>query len=185
MRAAKSFLGAVGAAQPIVSAALALGNSTYDAVSERIDVAAADIGRRVEAEYAPLKEQIATLEALQLRGVRSYTLLRRHRLGEAGMLDTLRALDPELAELLPQGKRAPARALDTAEQVILGRLVTTRSLREQLQPDRDAYRAQQLELDQLRLQARDSVRLGRITLILWARSHQISRPASGSPRRST
>ena len=88
-------------------------------------MASTEIGRQIEAEFAPLKEQIATLDALQLRGVRSYTLLRRHRLGEPGALDSLRALDPELAEML-QGKRPSASALDKAEQRILSRLATTR-----------------------------------------------------------
>jgi hypothetical protein len=172
MRSAKTFLAALSAAQPIVSGALAFGNAKYDVVSQRIDAAADDISRRVEAEFGPLKEQMATLQAVHFKRVEAYALLSRYRLGEAAALDSLRASDPELTEVLPPGKRPSSAALDGAEEVLLKRMATIQSLREQLETDFSNYRAQQLELDELRTQANESVRLGRITLILWSRSHQ-------------
>jgi hypothetical protein len=172
MRSAKTFLDALSAAQPIVSGALAFGNAKYDVISQRIDVAAADISGRIEAEFAPLKEQMATLQTLHFRRVEAYALISRYRLGESAALDSLRVGDPEMVEMLPPGKRPSAPALDAAEEVLLKRMATVQSLREQLSADFGDYKAQQLELDDLRTQANESVRLGRITLILWSRSHQ-------------
>ena len=147
------------------------GCSTFKA-SQRIDVAAADISRRIETKFSPLKEQMATLETIHYKRVEAYALLSRYRLGERAALDSLRACDPEMSELLPTGKRPSGSALDGAEEVLLKRMATVRSLREQLESDFANYRAQQLELDELRNQANESVRLGRITPILWSRSHQ-------------
>jgi hypothetical protein len=172
MRSAKTFLSALGAAQPVVSAALAFGNTTFDDVGLKIDAAASDIARRIETEFAPLKQQIADLEDLSRRGVRSFTLLARYRLGESAALDTLRSADPEMAEMLPAGKRPGAAALDAAEERLQRRLDSIQTLRTRLDSDFAVYRSEQIELDELRTQAAENVRLGRITLILWARSHQ-------------
>jgi len=77
VRASSDFLSALGAAQPVVSAALSYGNSLYDSLDVEIDQAAADIDARVEKEFAPIKEQIETLTGLQIRGTRSYGLMDR------------------------------------------------------------------------------------------------------------
>jgi DNA-binding protein len=77
-----------------------------------------------------------------------------------------------MAEMLPAGKRPATTSLAAAEEALLKRLDTIQLLRDRLAMDFGVYQAQQLELDELRTQARESVRLGRITLILWARSHQ-------------
>jgi len=171
-RSSTTFMGALGAAQPVVSAALSFGNSVYDSLDTRIDLAAADIDARIDAEFAPLKQQLAEVSDLQLKATARYTLLSRYRLGDAAALDSLRAHDPEAAEALPAGKRPTAAAVDATEKRILTQLETTTTLHGQLDRQFDEYRAQQTELDAIRIQARESTRLGRITLILWARSHR-------------
>lgn len=164
-------MNALGAAQPVVSAALAYGNALYDTLDVEIDRAAADIDSRIETEFAPLKEQLATLTELELRGTRGYSLLTQYRYGNDAALDTLRAIDPQSAESLT-GKRPTPVALDATEKRILAQLETTTQLRAHLGQEFEQYRAEQQELDQLRIQVREASRLGRITLILWARSHR-------------
>jgi len=51
-------------------------------------------------------------------------------------------------------------------------LRTMASLRTDLVEELAVYEAQHVELDQLRNQAQEASRLGRITLIMWARSHR-------------
>jgi len=172
VRASSDFLSALGAAQPVVSAALSYGNSLYDSLDVEIDQAAADIDARVEKEFAPIKEQIETLTGLQIRGTRSYGLIASYRYGSDAALDTLRSINPESAESLPVGKRPTLASLDATEKRILAQLETTTQLRSHLVEQFDIYKAEQQELDQLRIQAREASRLGRITLILWARSHR-------------
>jgi hypothetical protein len=170
VRAATSFHAAIGAAQPVVSAALAYGNALFDTLDVQIDQAGSDIDARIEKEYAPLKEQLAVLTDLQLRGTRAYGLLQQYRYGNDAALDTLRSIDPQSAEALA-AKRPNAGALDATEKRILAGIETTTQLRTHLNEDFDQYKAEQRELDELRIQAREASRLGRITLILWARSH--------------
>jgi hypothetical protein len=172
VRASTNFMHALGAAQPVVSAALAYGNSLFDTLDVEIDQAVADIDARIEQEFAPVKEQMASLTSLQLLGTRSYSLLSGYRYGNDAALDTLRSIDPQSAEALPAGKRPTAASLDATEKRILSELETTIQLRSHLNEQFDTYKAEQQELDQLRIQAREASRLGRITLILWSRSHR-------------
>jgi hypothetical protein len=171
-RAASTFMGALSAAQPVVSAALSFGNSVYDSLDMKIDQAAGDVDRRIEMEFAPLKRQLAEVSDLELKATARYTFLSRYRLGDGAALDSLRAHDPEAAEALPAGKRPAAATLEATEKRILSQLETTSTLRGRLEQQFEEYRAQQTELDAIRIQAREATRLGRITLILWARSHR-------------
>jgi hypothetical protein len=171
-RGSSTFMGALSAAQPVVSAALSFGNSVYDSLDTKIDQAAGEVDTRIEKEFAPLKQQLAEVTDLQLKTTTRYTLLLRYRLGDAAALDSLRARDPEAAEAMPVGKRPTVAALDATEKRILSQLETTTTLHGHLQEQFQQYRDQQTELDAIRIQAREATRLGRITLILWARSHR-------------
>jgi hypothetical protein len=139
-RAASSFIAALGAAQPVVSAALAYGNKVYDTMDSLIGVADNDLVSRIETEHAPLKAEMEKLESLQLSGVTSYRLLTEYRLGNNAALDSLRAVDAEAAETLPAGKRPAATALDAAEKHILDRVETLTAMRGQT-PQFDARRS--------------------------------------------
>ena len=171
-RSSSTFIGALGAAQPVVSAALSFGNSTYDSLDTKIDLAAADIEARIEGEYAPLKRQLDVISNLQLMTTGRYTQLARYRLGDDAALDSLRARDREAAEAMPAGKRPSAAAIDATERRLLSQIETATTLRAELERQFEIYKAEQMELDALRIQARESTRVGRITLILWARSHR-------------
>jgi hypothetical protein len=172
VRAAPTFMGALMAAQPVVSAALGFGNAVYDSVELKIDRAAADIDRRIEAEFAPLKRQQADVSELELWAMARYSWLSRYRLGDAAALDSLRAHDPEAAAAMPQGKRPTPAAIESTEKRLLDQLAEVGTLRGQLDKRLEEYRAQQKELDSIRVQGREATRLGRITLIEWARSHR-------------
>lgn len=172
VRAAPTFIAALNAAQPVVAAALAYGNAVYDSLDSKIDRAAADIDQRIETEFAPLKRQLAEVSDLELSSTARYTWLSRYRLGDTAALDSLRAHDPEAALALPAGKRLTPEAVETTEQRILSQIETMARLRGHLDQRFEEYRAQQKELDAIRIQARESTQLGRTTLILWARSHR-------------
>jgi len=172
VRLAPTFLKALGAAQPIVSAALSYGNAAYDSMEVRINLAADDINARIESGFEPLKQQLEVLQILQVQAAGDFSLLKQYRRGNEEALEMLRAQNPEIAELLPAGRKPPIAALDLAEKQLAGRVDTIRTLRDHLEPDFEIYQAQEQELDALRHQGLDGARLGRITLILWARSHR-------------
>jgi hypothetical protein len=171
-RSAGSFMEALGAAQPVVSAALAYGNQIYDDMDQAIGKADNELQSRIEVEFAPLKHEMARIEALQLSSISAFRLLTEYRMGSNSALDSLRAIDPESAETLPAGKKPTAAALEGAEKQILERVETLGQMHARLDPQFEIYKAQQAELEMLRTQAREAARLGRITLITWARSHK-------------
>src|SRR4029077_5108127 len=133
-RAPSTLMDALGAAQPVVSAALAYGNKVYDTMDSLIGVADNDLVTRIEAEHAPLKVEMEKLESLQVSGVSSYRLLTEYRLGNPAALDSLRAIDSEAAETLPAGKKPTAAALDAAEKRILDRVETLTPMHGRLTP---------------------------------------------------
>ena len=172
VRVAPTFLKALGAAQPLVSATLSYGNAAYDSMEARVNLAADDISARIGSEFEPLKQQLQVLQILQVQAAGDFSLLKQYRRGNEEALDRLRAQDPEIAESLPAGKKPSIAALELAEKQLAGRVDTIRTLRDHLEPDFEIYQAQEQELDALRHQALEGARLGRVTLILWARSHR-------------
>jgi len=171
-RSAPTFMAALGAAQPVVSAALAYGNQVYDEMDLAIGKADNELVARIEADFASLKSEREKLERMQLSGITSYRLLTEYRLGNNAALDSLRAADAEAAEALGAAKKPTAAALDAAEKQIMERVDTIGQMHAHLDPQFEIYKAEQAELEQLRSQAREAARLGRITLIMWARSHK-------------
>jgi len=171
-RSAPTFMAALGAAQPVVSAALAFGNQIYDEMDQAIAKADQEMIGRIEGDFASLKTEREKLESMQLAGVTSYRRLTEYRLGSNAALDSLRAADAEAAETLSAGKRPTPASLDAAEKQIRERVDTIGQMHARLDPQFEIYKAEQAELEQLRSQAREAARLGRITLIMWARSHR-------------
>ena len=172
VRAAHSFMNALGAAQPVVSAALSYGNALYDSLDLCLNIAAFDIASRIEAEFAPLKRELDTVGDLQVRAAHCYSLLAQYRNGDPTTLDSLRAIDPESAAAMPKGRKPSNATLDAAERRLLARVQTAESLHSGLDARFAVYQAEMGELDALRTQAFEGSRLGRITLITWARSHR-------------
>jgi hypothetical protein len=172
IQANKTMLEALGAAQPLVSLTVSAGDQLFDQVDADIRTAANDINDRIEAEYAQLKARITDLDQMHIISVRSFTLLQRVRAGNSAALDTLREIDNGLRELLPTGRTPASKDLEAAERFVIQRTNTIKLFRDQLEPDFAVYRECQAELEMLRTQADERARLGRITLILWGRSHR-------------
>lgn len=172
IRASKTFLAALGASQPLVNAAVAHGNSLFDAMDGVVAAAAADVGERVEAQYAPLKQSVSELDAMHVASLHSYALLERFRGGESAALDTLRRSDAAACAYLPAGKAPAPKDLDQAERFLIDRSTTIKAMRDQLDPEASNYRECLAELDNLRNQTEERAKLGRLTLLLWGRSHR-------------
>jgi hypothetical protein len=168
----ETFLDGLSAAQPLVNAAQAHGLLLFDQFDDRLVVIAEAINGEIEAQFAPLKRNIVELEALQERAMEGVTLLYRYRLGEAEALPALRTLYPPVVEQLPTGKSPTAKQLEAAELELVAQLQRIKGLKEQLTPEFMVYKESQRELETLRILNEERSRLGRATLVLWARSHK-------------
>jgi hypothetical protein len=172
VRSSKTLLEALRKAEPMVGATVSRGNLLFDRTDSLIQVATADVQERIETEFAPLKTRIKELDGMHLASAWSYTQLLRYRSGDASALDSLRASDPAVMELLPAGRKLTSKDLDAAEHFVVDRSTSIKSMRDQLDPQFDIYKANQAELEALRNQTDERARLGRIALQLWGRSHR-------------
>ena len=172
IRASKTFLSALGAAQPLVNATVARGNMLFDNLDGLALAAAADVSNRIEDQYGPLKTSMSELDVMHVASLHSYALLERYRGGEAGALDSLRQQDRAASATWPAGKTPSAKDLDATEHFIVDRSTTLKTLRDQLDPEIAIYRESVAELEELRAQTDERAKLGRMTLLLWGRSHR-------------
>lgn len=172
IRLRKTFLKALGAAQPLVNLTVTAGDMLFDNLDETIQAASADISAHIEAEFGSLKLRVAELNEMHVASVRSYALLERYRGGDRAALDSLRLSDPMVGHLVPSGRPPTSKDLEAAEAYVVDRSTTIKTLRDQLEPEFVVYRENQAEMEVLRTQADERARLGRAALFLWARSHR-------------
>src|SRR4029077_10999203 len=104
IRLRKTFLKALGAAQPLVNLTVTAGDLLFDNLDETIQVASADVSAHIEAEFGSLKLRVAELNEMHVASVRSYALLQRYRGGDQAAVDSLRVDDPVVGHLVPAGR---------------------------------------------------------------------------------
>jgi hypothetical protein len=168
----KTFLKALGAAQPLVNLTVTAGDMLFDNLDETIETASADVSAHIEAEFGSLKLRVAELNEMHVASVRSYAMLQRYSGGDQAALDSLRLDDPVVGRLVPPGRPPTSKDLEAAEAYAVDRSTTIKTLRDQLEPEFVVYRENQAEMEGLRTQADERARLGRAALFLWARSHR-------------
>ena len=78
---------------------------------------------------------------------------------------------PELCERFAS-EQPTAGELDAAEERLAGQLARIQAVRAQLEPEFHLYDEHQRELEGLRTQTEDMLRLGRLTMSVWSRSHR-------------
>lgn len=172
IRRRKTFLKALGAAQPLVNLTVTAGDMLFDDLDETIQAASGDLSDHIEAEFGSLKLRVAELNEMHLASVRSYARLQRYRGGDQAALDSLRRDDPVVGQMVPSRRSPNSRDLEAADAYIINRSTNIKALRDQLEPEFVVYRQNRAEMEMLRTQADERARLGRAALFLWARSHR-------------
>ena len=172
IRSAPTFMEALSAAQPLVLSVTVYANKLFDTTDEAVRVAVADLGNEIETKFAPLRANMLEMQSLHTRLVHNFGQLYRARFGEAAALDSLLASNPSLKDLAPKGRRASGKELDAIEEKLASELNQVEAVRSQLAPEFALYREYQAELNALRDQTEDLLRLGRATMNLWSRSHR-------------
>ncbi len=172
IKSKENFLDGVAAAEPIVAATLRYGLKQLDKLDAGVAEATGAIGRDVEAEYADVNANVADIERVQQQLLRGFALLHEYRLGDEKALEQLRKAVPLARETLPAGKKPSTKDVDALEATLTAQLQRVEAATKQLAPQLAEYEGSQLELDALRATTVERLRLGRVTLILWARSHR-------------
>ena len=167
----ESLLKALGAAQPMVEAVDSYVASALENMNNLTAQVAAETAPRIDQHSAEVLENRDKLQALQVRSIRSFSLLNSQRAGDAGALDALLLNDPALRKYVKEGTKVSSQDLDAMEHELMARLLNNQILLDQLKPRIDAYHAETRELDDLVKSVEDSIRKMRIAVILWSRSH--------------
>ncbi len=171
IRAQDTYLGAIGAAHPLVYSIVSFTIARVDTVAAKVQPVFNLIQKEVDANFAAVKAEIAELNKLEEINVRNYILLQEHRIRKPGALDSLLARDPSMADLLTPKNQNSAEAIDRAQRRLQERLASIDSVRAQLGLRNLQYTHQVAELDDMRAEMNNRVRTARLMLIYWLRSH--------------
>jgi hypothetical protein len=172
IRARKSFLGALGEAQPVIDEAARIAELVLDDVQDSLDHAAEYLREQVKQENANVIYVRTSLLAGQERVVKSIGLLSRYRAGDESVLPELLENEPQLRACLPSDRKPTFEEVQNAEDRLLFMMEKAVDFKEQFAPDMQYYRNQVLELDDLYSNAMLHLKKARVTIIVWARAHR-------------
>ena len=160
------------AAEPIVNAVLSRGLDLADAVDAAIWRSVNAIEGEVQAQYAPMLANRATLLRLQERTLQAEAWAEGLGFGDDAAAEELRKNVPVLAEYLPAGRKPSPKDQAAMVAALSAQALRIKAALEQMDPQYQAYRESVLELDQLRAKTTENAKLARSVLMLWARSHK-------------
>jgi hypothetical protein len=172
VRSSTEFLAALQEAQPLVHSATVYGGKLFDRLETSVNTAIVDVDAQIEERFAPLRRNLSNMQDVHTRIVSNFAQLYHARFGDESELTELTKSNPGMAEMLPKGRKATTKDLDAMEAKLSTQLDQVENVRNQLVPEFELYRAHQAELEDLRTQTQEVIRLGRSTLALWSRSHR-------------
>jgi hypothetical protein len=100
IRAQSSYIGAIGAAHPLVYSIVTFTIARVDTVAAMVQPSFDFIRAEIKANFAGIRAEIVELNQLEETNVRNYLLLQEHRARKPGALDSLLARDPSMANVL-------------------------------------------------------------------------------------
>lgn len=173
IRDAKTYLGGIAAAGPVVNAVVVAIQDRLDYLQQTV-LPSVEVGldRAIEADFRDARTNYASLKEIQARSMHALTLLYEAKLGDGPALDTLLVADPSLKVFLPSPRQATAKDLDAAERHLLDRLAGIDGVLHQLDLDLTTYKAKQEELGAWRLDVDERIRIARNAMTVWAQSHR-------------
>lgn len=174
IRAQKTFLDALGAAQPFVDEVARFSGEYLDRILASQDEVEGWLIEQIEHDFVDVIDLSERAVTAQNRFLRSLALLSDYRQGRDP--DALRRLleeDVELQEIVPVGtETVDAQTLQALEDRLMTRLARTQKIKEQMAFDLDTYQQMNIELDELVLQATNNIKRTRLTILIWAGAHR-------------
>ncbi len=171
VQAQTTYLGALGAINPLVYAVAVFSIDRVDRMAMMTQRALVNIQTEVDRDFADVKQSIAELNALEERNVQDYLLLQDYRAGKVESLEPLLAHDVTVREIVAGKARPSAQALEKAQLALQERLASIDSVRKQLGMRNEQHTHQVAELDEFRNEIDQRNRTARLMLIFWMRSH--------------
>jgi len=172
IREQKSLIKGLAAAQPWVDELARVSDMVFDRVGDDLDNVALYLVEKIDSANAEFVMYYELIQRMQNNVFKSLVVLGEYRRGDETALGRLFVLDPQLKELAGSDNKLSIKEIQAVESRLLFKAQKAREFKEQLAPDLEVYRKQQVELDDLYLNAKKQLRKSRITVIVWSRAHR-------------
>ncbi len=172
VRAQSGLLGALGAAQPLISEVARASGELTDQTKDVLDNFIMASQAKMDEDNRKVLETDRGLRASQLETVQAVGLLRAYRLGDESAIEALAATEPRIREMVKSGRKLTEKDLRAIEEQLIFKMTAISRVRDQLAPDIKHYWEMQRELDELNAAYNTALRKARIAVITWDRAHQ-------------
>jgi hypothetical protein len=162
----------IDAASTLVNAIVLAMLNRLDEVDQAVPVVLGAVDRAVDEEYAEKRSNYINLVRLQTQSLRAVTLLYDGKEGDRTALEKLLEVDPSVREFITSPANATLKELNAAEESLTIRLDRINSFLHQLDGEKAVYSAKQREMETLRLNVDDRIKIARDAIMFWAQSHR-------------
>ena len=184
IRNQSSLLDAIRTAQPLLDRAGKTFDELVQEIEERTLVAAINhLDSAIESHYSETMEFNDVAIVRRDEFMRALSLIRDHRLGHTDSAAELRDLSIMQSRSFEISDSPSAKQLDDLEEFILNQMQRDNEINSYLEIDVDAYLQARAELDREEAEVRDGLRIARLQMVAWTRSHQAMANGEREPGR--
>jgi hypothetical protein len=171
IREQESLLGALRAAQPVISAAARYGETNISEIEKATFALVLAIESKIDAHYAEILAYYQTLEDQKKSILHRLNLIQAYHSGDTRALKKLRAgFVIGSNEVIPANKIISDDPADL-ETRLMDRLNRIQKIGEQIAIDVEDYRESHRELDQLYERSLQDLSKARKTFMVWSKAH--------------
>jgi hypothetical protein len=162
----------IEAASTLVNAIVLAMLNRLDDVDQAVPIVIGAVDRAIDEEYAEKRANYTNLVRLQTQSLHAMTLLYDGKGGDRAALEKLLEVDPSMREFFASPANVTSKELKAAEESLTMRLERINTFVHHLDDEKAVYSAKQRELETLRVNVEDRIKIARDALMFWAQSHR-------------
>jgi hypothetical protein len=172
MERAGTFREGIEAASPMINAIVLAMLNRLDEVDQGLPIVIGAIDGVIDEEYANKRANYSNLVRMQTTSLKAMTLLFDAKAGDRTAFEQLLLVDPSLREFFASPANVTPKELKAAEENLTVRLERISTFIHHLDDEKALYSAKQRELEALRVNTEDRLRIARDAIMVWAQSHR-------------
>ena len=169
---AETFREGIDAASPMINAIVLAMLNRLDELDQTVPIVIAAVDRAVDEEYAKKGSNYFNLRRMQTTFLQAMTLLFDAKGGDRAALEQLLLVDPSLREFFASPANVTPKEFKAAEESLTIRLERINTFIHYLDDDKTVYSAKQRELEALRVNTEERIKVARDAIMVWAQSHR-------------
>jgi len=162
----------IEAASPVINAIVLAMLNRLEELDQAVPIVIGAIDRVIDEEYAEKRSNYANLVRLQTTSLHAITLLYDGKAGDRAALEQLLVVDPSVREFFTAPANATPKELKAAEESLSSRLDRINTFVHHLDDEKAVYSAKQRELEALRVNVEERIKIARDAVMFWAQSHR-------------